>query len=288
MNEKKHIELEDLALFAMQLLPAPEAATIHEHLLSCVECRQSVCEVQGDLTALALTAEMHSPPAAARQRLFTQIARERKVVPIEIVERAQLDDPDLPARNRTFLVEGDEDQPKRSVGAKVLPWIGWAGWAVAAGVALTTVSFYQQRNELRSTILQQSGQIASLNAEADKGRSLIQAMTDQSAMRVTLTQTPEKPVPQGRATYVPEKGTLLFTASNMEPLQPYKTYELWIIPADGHDPIPAGTFHPDERGNASVIMPEIPKGVLAKAFGVTIEDEGGSSTPTKPVIMAGA
>jgi anti-sigma-K factor RskA len=288
MNEKNHIELEDLALFAMQLLPAEETANIHEHLLECAECRQSVCEVQGDLAAFALTAEMHSPPAAARQRLFTQIARERKVVPIEIVERAQLDDPDLPARRRTFLVEGDEDQTKRLVGAKVLPWIGWAGWAVAAGVALTTVSFYQQRNELRSTILQQSGQIASLNAEADKGRSLIQAMTDQSAMRVTLTQTPEKPVPQGRATYVPEKGTLLFTASNMEPLQPYKTYELWIIPADGHDPIPAGTFHPDERGNASVIMPEIPKGVLAKAFGVTIEDEGGSSTPTKPVIMAGA
>ncbi len=119
----------------------------------------------------------------------------------------------------------------------------------------------------------------------------MEAMTDPAAMRVTLTMapaTPAPPVPQGRVTYVAERGTLIFLASNMEPLQPYKTYELWLIPADGHDPIPAGTFHPDERGNASVIMPPLPKGIEAKAFGVTVEDEGGSQTPTMPIIMAGS
>ncbi len=73
----------------------------------------------------------------------------------------------------------------------------------------------------------------------------------------------------------------------MEPLPPYKVYELWLIPSDGHDPIPAGTFRPDERGNANVIMPAIPKGVHAKMFGMTIEDQGGSTTPTIPIIMAG-
>ena len=51
--------------------------------------------------------------------------------------------------------------------------------------------------------------------------------------------------------------------------------------------MPAGVFHPDEHGNASVIMPPIPKGVEAKAFGVTIENAGGSSTPTLPIIMVG-
>ena len=37
----------------------------------------------------------------------------------------------------------------------------------------------------------------------------------------------------------------------------------------------------------SLIMPDLPKGVEAKGFGVTIEDEGGAQTPTKPIIMAG-
>jgi anti-sigma-K factor RskA len=74
----------------------------------------------------------------------------------------------------------------------------------------------------------------------------------------------------------------------MLPLQPYKTYELWLIPADGRDPIPAGTFKPDDHGNASLMLPELPRGVTAKAFGVTIEDDGGAQTPTMPIILAGA
>ena len=79
-----------------------------------------------------------------------------------------------------------------------------------------------------------------------------------------------------------------FATSNLEPLQPGKTYELWLIPAAaGGSPIPAGTFRPDERGNASVILPPLPKGVEAKAFGVTVEDEGGAATPTQPIILAG-
>jgi anti-sigma-K factor RskA len=35
-------------------------------------------------------------------------------------------------------------------------------------------------------------------------------------------------------------------------------------------------------------MPPLPKGIEAKAFGVTVEDEGGSQTPTMPIIMAGS
>jgi anti-sigma-K factor RskA len=127
-----------------------------------------------------------------------------------------------------------------------------------------------------------------MTVDAAAARQVTDAMTDSSAMRVTLTKGPATPVPQGKATYVASKGALIFLASNLEPLGPGKTYELWLIPAAaGESPIPAGTFRPDGRGNASVIMPPLPKGVEAKAFGVTVEDEGGSSTPTLPIIMAG-
>jgi anti-sigma-K factor RskA len=113
------------------------------------------------------------------------------------------------------------------------------------------------------------------------------ALTDPDAMRVTLVKAPSKAAPVGRASYVAEKGALLFTASNLEPVQPSKTYELWIIPADGSSPVPAGTFIPDARGDATVIMPEIPKGIIAKAFGITIEDQGGSLKPTSPIVLSG-
>jgi anti-sigma-K factor RskA len=76
-------------------------------------------------------------------------------------------------------------------------------------------------------------------------------------------------------------------ASNLQPVPPGKTYELWVIPADGKAPLPAGTFHPDARGYASVVLPTLPAGVPAKAFGVTVENAGGSPSPTLPLVLSG-
>ena len=73
----------------------------------------------------------------------------------------------------------------------------------------------------------------------------------------------------------------------MQPLPEDKTYELWVIPSSGA-PIPAGLFRPDTAGSASVVLPTIPHGVQAKAFGVTIENAGGSATPTVPIVLSGA
>jgi anti-sigma-K factor RskA len=61
-----------------------------------------------------------------------------------------------------------------------------------------------------------------------------------------------------------------------------------VIPADGKAPIAAGLFRPDAAGSASVLLPPLPKGVPAKAFGVTIEKAEGSATPTAPIILVGA
>ncbi len=269
-------------LYALQFLPDREAVEIRLHLEHCTGCDDAVAQIRGDLAAFALTADMHSPPSSARQRLLTQVARERKIVPID---RVVYED-SSPLSNRLLI--DDSMLPERSSNVKVLPWVSWTGWAVAAGLTVAAVDLYKDRDDLRADVARQAGQMASLSVDAEKGRTLVSALSDPGVLRVSLTQTPVKAVPQGRASYLPQKGSLIFTASNLEPLQPYKTYELWLIPADGHDPIPAGTFRPDERGYASVIMPELPKGVIAKAFGVTIEDEGGSQQPTLPIILSGA
>jgi hypothetical protein len=308
VTSSKHIEQEDLALYAMQLLSEGDAAAIREHLRGCTQCREEVATLQGDLAVLAMTSDLQSPPASAKQRLLQQIGREKKVIPIpmapvasadafsdgwelESMERAAATDPhrnggrDIPDVRDLDEADAERAAQRGARGGRVLPWLGWA---LAAGALLTAVDFYRQREELRTSLIAASVKIAGLSEQAERGQAVLDALTNQSATRVTLTATPEAPKPVGRATYVSDKGTLLFTASNLEPLQPYKTYELWLIPADGHDPIPAGTFQPDARGNASVILPQLPKGVIAKAFGVTIEDAGGSQQPTLPILLVGA
>ena len=295
MNGTRHIERDDLALFAMQLLPKDEHALIAAHVALCAECGQALAEVQGDLAVYAHTVDLHSPPAQARERLMKQVAREKKAVP---VERVPTPPPPLEFATRgerpyrTGLGSGahlsEDEEPKRNLAAKVFPWVGWA---VAAAIAVVAGNLYHERDVLHGKMTAMAGQMDRVSSDAAAAKQMMEAMTDPTAKHVTMTMSPTAPappVPQGRVTYVAERGALIFLGSNMEPLQAYKTYELWLIPADGRDPIPAGTFHPDERGNASVIMPPMPKGIEAKAFGVTVEDEGGSQTPTMPIIMAGS
>jgi Anti-sigma-K factor rskA len=233
----------------------------------------------------------------ARERLMKQVGREKKIVPITRTPVVEETRPvDAPFRTgstlgiessylRAAYVDDYEEEKSHSFASKVLPW---AGWAIAAGMSVAAGDFYHQRNNLQTTVATNATQLAHLTADAAAARQLLDTLNDTTAMRVTLQKPLTAPVPQARATYVADKGSLLFIASNMEPLLPYKVYELWLIPADGRDPIPAGTFHPDQRGNATVILPTLPKGVEAKAFGVTVEDEGGATTPTLPIIMAGA
>jgi anti-sigma-K factor RskA len=242
MSEPRRITSEDLALFAMQLLSKEEAAEVAAYLAQSSDARRELAEIQGDLAIYAHTVDLHSPPVQVRERLMKQVAREKKAVPIDRPAVAETRAPAATVPPGTIFTESgavvpsyvtEEIAPKRGISGKVLPWVGWA---LAAGLALTTGKLYYEREAIRE------------------------------AMR----------------------GAITFLASNLEQLQPGKTYELWLIPAAaGGSPLPAGTFRPDERGNASVIMPPLPKGVEAKAFGVTVEDEGGSATPTQPIILAG-
>ncbi|MCU1253212.1 MAG: hypothetical protein JWQ49_6241 [Edaphobacter sp.] len=282
----------------MQLLSKEEAAEVAAYLSQSSDARKELAEIQGDLAIYAHTVDLHSPPAQVRERLMKQVAREKKAVPIDRPAVAETRVPEAAVRPGTIFTESgaivpsyvtEEIASKRGIAGKVLPWVGWA---VAAGLALTTGKLYYERETMRegmrNAITAQASKLDQLTADAAAARQVMDTMTDSSAMRVTLTKGKTAPVPQGRATYVASKGSLIFLANNLEPLKPGKTYELWLIPAEaGGSPIPAGTFRPDERGNASVIMPTLPKGIEAKAFGVTVEDEGGATTPTQPIILAG-
>ena len=261
MTDGRHIPEEDLALYSMQALHSADSAALKVHLASCDVCSRELAEVNGDLAALALIVEQQPLPEGARERFVARVTAEKRPVSNVIA----MPDP----RRRSFI-------------PVLIPWV-----AAAAMLAVAGYLGVQNRN-LDRLLNADRSQIATLSAQASRGQQVMDTLTAPSAQQATLTEGKAAVAPTGHTSYVPDRGALIFVANHLRQVPASKTYELWVIPANGGAPIPAGTFRPDANGTASVVLPPLPQGVPAKAFGVTIENEGGSPTPTMPIVLSGA
>ena len=266
MTDAQHISPDDLALYALQALAPGAAATVRAHLSECDVCRKELAALNGDLAMLALSADQQPLPAGARERFVQRIARETSL-------NSPVDKPVQPV---------SIDQSRKPVRA------GWAGWLAAAAILAVAVTLGFEVGHLKSLLDNRDRRIAALEAGKSRAEQVVEVLTAPTAQKILLTAPKTLPAPTGRVIYLSERGGLILQANNLARIPDAKTYELWVIPADGSSPIPAGLFRPDAAGNGSVVLPSIPTGVSAKAFGVTLENAGGSKTPTAPILLAGA
>ena len=266
MTGNGHNTQEELASFAMQNLPVEESASIRAHLQTCAECRTELAQVCGDLALLGLAVEQQPLPEGARDRFLARIAPAPAAKPEE--KAAEVTPIDVKAKRR---------------GAGF-----WVPWTTAAAMAIAAISLGVQNKALNDELNDESNLVKNLAAQASKAQQVLEVLTAPSAQRVTLTEGKAPAEPSARATYLPDRGALILLATNLKPLPEGKAYELWIIPANGKAPVPAGVFHPDSIGTATLVLPPLHAGIAAKAFGVTIENAGGADSPTTPIILSGA
>ncbi len=104
MNDGMHISQEDLALYAMQALDGEELNALRAHLPTCVQCREQLQIIAGDLTAVGLSVEQHPVPEAARQRFMESIAT------------------DSPMQTTIPIAVTPEPARKRASGISWVPW----------------------------------------------------------------------------------------------------------------------------------------------------------------------
>ncbi len=275
MMDKQHVEIDDLILYALHALDPDETAVIERHLGGCEQCTLQVAEARGDIALVALSVDQVPPPSGAEQRLMERIA---SIAPAtsqtKSVGTTSEVAPNLVSFHRAV-------QPRRSRWPVILPW------AIAAGASVVAISLGVQNRGLNDTISAETALLNTVSSKASHAQQIVDALNSPHAQRVTLTAVKHAAEPTGQAIYLADRGALLFQANNLKPLEKGKTYELWVIPADGKAPVAAGIFQPDQAGYASVVLPTLPPGIAAKAFGVTIEKDGGAATPTMPIILAG-
>ena len=193
--------------------------------------------------------------------------------------------PALPPHARTRLLSAIAREP-RTPRRNAMPW--WTLLPVAISlvlIAARSVPWHQMNpcgNKWQRWLPNQARIELDATAPVKSSRPHCAG-----AMRVTLVAANTRPLPQGKAIYSSRTGGLVFFASNFAAAPAKKAYELWLLPANGGPPVPAGVFKPDADGSATVLMPPLPTDTAAKAFAITIEPETGSAAPTLPIVLFG-
>lgn len=140
-------------------------------------------------------------------------------------------------------------------------WLpAWLPWSVAGALAIVLVSIVlpsRLHPPVRQTRLEEA----------------LGILNDPLAKDVTFGV----PAARGRVFVSPSKGVVLI-AAQLPALDAGKTFELWVIPATGGNPIPSGLFRGNDDSSAIFVRPGPADRIAAVA--VSVEPEGGSPQPT--------
>jgi anti-sigma-K factor RskA len=269
------ISQEDLALYAMRSLPADEMTTVAAALRDNPQAQQELARIQDDLALLALSVDQQAAPAGSFERLQARMRETFQAGATSVPAGKPIEMTATQTEIATVPSTG------RGKWAVITPWL------IAACLAIACAILGYRTASLNDALDGESALVSNLAAKASRAQQVLEVLNAPNAQRVTLAATKTPPAPTAHAVYLAERGALMMEANNLKPVPAGKTYELWVIPASGAAPVPAGTFSPNGEGYASVVLPTLPSGVPAKAFGITIENAGGSKTPTLPIVLSG-
>ena len=229
MNDRLHISDADLALYAMGALSTLEMDSTRSHLEVCEQCQEELRQNQIGLAAYAQTTPEIAPPDGAKDRFMAKLATtpqlhaQPQAQPEPVPETTI---PDAPQEHlslwRTF---------KLFVSANFAGPLAGALAVLLFAVAIDDVKF---REALHSERIQAKQS----KTDSQQLAQLMELLTAAHAKRVVLHQGSVPSPPEGKVVYDANTGKLLLSATNLQPLPPGKTYELWILQPAGNKPMP--------------------------------------------------
>ena len=251
MHSERHEEL--VALAALGPLTGDDAVE-YARLLEegCAECERLLPELRLATAALSVSAPPLAPRPALRDELLASLGPTRTAA-------------------------------RRSFGS---------GWAFAAAAALLFVvvlfddaRLRREREELRATNAELTGQVASSRAELSR-RDLRARVMESDDVRV-LFLGGQGPQPKARGKVFWSEGAKrgVLVAGSLAPLPPDRQYQLWVF-VDGK-PVDAGVFDADAEGRALFESRDLAAVRPAENFAVTLAPRGEVPPPTGPTVLLG-
>jgi len=300
---------EQAAAYALGALDPEQASEFEVSLRVDPELRALVRELRSVTEALAGTAPALEPSAAVKARLLAEIDRHnRPAAPAVPGARPAGAGAIAPAGTPPVAppvapLRAPASAPTRMPGSSASPGQPgrpWIPWALAAGLALVSLTFLWQSTRLRAQLGVQATRINELTAGAELARAetaelrqVVAKLRDSNRLasfRVALLDSlAASPTTIAVSVWDNDRQDGVFIVRNLKPLPSDKDYQLWIIDPKYPSPVDAGVFQVDAKGNARQgFRAKLPI-QAANQFAVTIEQKGGAAVAnSKSMVLAGS
>jgi anti-sigma-K factor RskA len=254
----RHIE-ELLPFYVLDALTEEEREQVEAYLASHQEARVEVEEMIRAASALPQSVSPVTPASQTKEALMKRVAADSKT--------------------RTDRSEQSQPSPRASRFESLFRIFSLA----AAGIAIILVI------ALSAQVTALKDEIASVNSaltkQANAFNQIIQTLpqsTPSNTITVSLKGTNAEPKAQGQLIANPTSQSAVLVISGLPPLEPGKTYQVWLI---GDPPISAGLLTTDAEGQGVLIITSQQPIGSFKSLGISVEPEGGSEQPTGDIVV---
>jgi anti-sigma-K factor RskA len=294
MTHAERLEL--LLAYQAGSLDEPQAAEVRALLASGDPATVgAAAEAREVLARLAATAAPVPPRPALKNKLLAGLPS-RDAGTASATPRLRLVSDAAPAspRDSSSLRIGPADDRSDKwrayrVAAAALVFFGIAGYVVSR---LAERNLLQAQLELtQQQISARDGRIAELEKSlASAGtsdplaRDMIEAMySPEARIGVVNAAVGDTTRRRGRVVVDPQRKQVQVFVFDLEPPPPGRTYQLWLLPADGGAPVPATIFKVEASGRATVAA-AVPGAMNIAGAAISEEATGGSVTG-KPDVL---
>ncbi|MFD2098218.1 anti-sigma factor [Flagellimonas iocasae] len=218
---------------------------------------------------------------------YPEIKKEIEAIEAALLELTRTTSAKMPndafAKIKTELDDVIPFMPSSS--EKKTPWSSYLGWAAAVLFAASTIWMYLQNTTLKSDIevtnqeKESLEEIISTTREevADK-ESLLRELRDKNVTVIALGGQAVSPNSYAKAYWNREEQKVIIDAQGLPEPPPGFTYQVWSLKLEPLTPTSIGLLDDFVSEDSKLFTLENPN--ASEAFGITLEPEGGSETPT--------
>jgi anti-sigma-K factor RskA len=247
-----------------------ERAEFEAHLAGCGECAAEVHSLSAVPAMLAQAVPQVEPSPALRDRVLRSVVSGNSRMG---------ETPASHAASRTGAFA-----PWFAVAASLVLTVALGGYALALRGRIGALET-RLRDALARTEASDR-QLADVRRVAADAESRVAVLAAPDLSRIDLAGQPAAPQASGRGYWSRSRG-LVFTATSLPALPAGRTYQLWVLPAQGPPISNRWMFRPDAAGRAAAVFDtpvDLPR---PTALAVSIEPDGGVPAPTGALYLVG-